>query len=196
MPPAWRRLVPRSLRLRSRLRLKNGRWRLATPDRVLLEDVIVPAFLDRNDIRRVLDVGVAWYTRTYPRLFRGIEYHTIDVDPAARRIAGRHHHTLSMTDLATVYPPDTFDLVVCNGVFGWGLDTVEQVERGLEASADVLRPGGWLVVGWNDMAGRRIPDLDALASRRFQRAVLPAAQADHLVTSTHYAHRYDFFVRR
>lgn len=196
MSPFWRRLVPRSMRLRSRLRLKNGRWRLATPDRVLLEDVIVPEFLDKDDITRVLDVGVAWYTRTYPRLYRGIEYHTIDVDPAMQRIAGPHHHTLSMTDLTTVYPPDTFDLVMCNGVFGWGLNTVDQVTRGLEAGAKVLRPGGWLVVGWNDMAGRRIPDLDALAARHFERAVLPAARADHLVTPTPYAHRYDFFTRR
>lgn len=196
MSPVWRRLVPRSVRLRSRLRWKNGRWRLATPDRVLLEDVIVPEFLGRDDVRRVLDVGVAWYTRTYPRLYRGIEYHTIDVDPAMQRIAGPHHRTLSMTELATVYPADTFDLIVCNGVFGWGLDTADDVARGLAACADVLRPGGWLVVGWNDMEGRRIPDLDALAARRFDRAVLPAARADHLVTDTHYAHRYDFFTRR
>ncbi|KSU55726.1 class I SAM-dependent methyltransferase [Microbacterium enclense] len=196
MPPIWRRFIPRSVRLRSRLRLKNGRWRLATPDRVMLEDVIAPEFLGRRDIRRMLDVGVAWYTRTYPRLYKGIEYHSIDVDPAMQRIAGSRHHTLSMTDLATVYPADTFDLVVCNGVFGWGLNTAEQVARGLDACADVLRPGGWLVVGWNDMEGRRIPDLDALAGRRFDRAVLPAARADHLVTPTHYAHRYDFFTRR
>ena len=196
MSPLWRRLVPRSVRLRSRLRWKNGRWRLAKPDRVLLEDVIVPEFVGRDDVRRVLDVGVAWYTRTYPRLYRGIEYHTIDVDPEMQRIAGPHHRTLSMTELATAYPADTFDLIVCNGVFGWGLDTADQVERGLAACADVLRPGGWLVVGWNDMEGRRIPDHDALAAGRFDRAVLPAAGGDHLVTETHYAHRYDFFTRR
>ena len=196
MSPLWRRLVPRSVRLRSRMRWKNGRWRLATPDRVLLEDVIVPEFIGRADVRRVLDVGVAWYTRTYPRLYRGIEYHTIDVDPEMQRIAGPHHRTLSMTELAKAYPADTFDLIVCNGVFGWGLDTADQVARGLTACADVLRPGGWLVVGWNDMEGRRIPDLDALAAGRFDRAVLPAARADHLVTDTHYAHRYDFFTRR
>jgi SAM-dependent methyltransferase len=192
----WSRLVPRGIRLRSRLRLKDGRWRLATPDRVMLEDVIAPEFLGRPDVRRMLDVGVAWYTRTYPRLYRGIEYHTVDVDPAAERIAGPRHHTLSMTKLATVYPADTFDLIVCNGVFGWGLNTADEVTRGLEACADVLRPGGWLVVGWNDMEGRRIPGLDALAARRFERAVLPAAGADHLLTSTPYAHRYDFFTRR
>ncbi|MDF2994088.1 MAG: methyltransferase [Microbacterium sp.] len=196
MPPIWRRLIPRRVRLHSKVRWKNGRWRLATPDRVLLEDVIVPEILGQDDVRRVLDVGVAWYTRTYPRLYRGVEYHTIDVDPAMQRIAGRHHHTLSMTELASVYPPDTFDVVMCNGVFGWGLNTADEVARGLEASAAVLRPGGWLVVGWNDMAGRRIPDLDALAAPRFDRAVLPAARADHVVTPTHYAHRFDFFTRR
>ena len=87
------------------MRWKNGRWRLATPDRVFLEDVIVPGFLADDEIRHVLDIGVAWYTRSYPRLFAGVDYWTVDFDPAKQRIAGPQHHTLSATQLTDAFGP-------------------------------------------------------------------------------------------
>jgi SAM-dependent methyltransferase len=190
-----KRFVPRGLRLRSKMRWKNGRWRLATPDRVFLEDVIVPGFLAMDDIHRVLDIGVAWYTRSYPRLFKGVEYWTIDVDPTKQRIAGRNHHTLSATNLTDEFQPATFDLIVCNGVFGWGLNEPAGVEKALDQCADVLRPGGWLVVGWNDMEGRRVPGMETLFTKRFRRQVFPPVGADHFIPETSYAHRFDFLTK-
>ena len=194
-PHRLKRLVPRGLRLRSKMRWKNGRWRLATPDRVFLEDVIVPGFLAMEGIHHVLDIGVAWYTRSYPKLFAGVDYWTVDFDPAMQRIAGAKHHTLSATRLTEAFGPGTFDLVVCNGVVGWGLNTPADVEKGLDACADVMRPGAWLVVGWNDMEGRRVAGLDELLAKRFRRQVFPPVGADHFITDTPYAHRFDFLTR-
>ena len=195
-PHNLKRLVPRSLRLRSKMRWKNGRWRLATPDRVFLEDVIVPGFLAGDEIRHVLDIGVAWYTRSYPRLFAGVDYWTIDVDPEKQRIAGPNHHTLSATHLTDKFEPGTFDLILCNGVIGWGLNDPKDVGKALDEIADVMRPGGWLVVGWNDMEGRRVPGLDDLLDKRFSREVFPPVGADHFIPDTPYAHRFDFHMRR
>ncbi|WP_438352349.1 methyltransferase domain-containing protein [Microbacterium sp. CJ88] len=188
--------MPRGIRLRSKMRWKNGRWRLATPDRIALEDVIVPGMLARDDVRRVLDIGVAWYTRSYPKLFAGVDYWTVDYDPASEKIASRQHHTVSATQLDTVFDAGMFDLIVCNGVVGWGLNKPEDVATGVNAMATVLRPGGWLVLGWNDMEGRRVAGLDALLAERFERAVFPPVGADHLIPDTPYAHRFDFFVRK
>jgi SAM-dependent methyltransferase len=195
-PHNLKRLVPRGLRLRSKMRWKNGRWRLATPDRVFLEDVIVPGFLADDEIRHVLDIGVAWYTRSYPRLFAGVDYWTVDFDPAKQRIAGPQHHTLSATQLTDAFGPGTFDLVLCNGVIGWGLNNPSDVEKALDECADVMRPGAWLVVGWNDMDGRRVAGLDDLLAKRFRKEVFAPIGADHFIPDTHYAHRFDFHVRR
>ncbi|MET0673003.1 MAG: methyltransferase domain-containing protein [Microbacterium pygmaeum] len=195
-PRTLKSLVPRSIRLRSKMRWKNGRWRLATTDRVFLEDVIVPGFLAMDSIRRVLDIGVAWYTRTYPKLFRGVDYWTVDMDPDKQRIAGPQHHTVSATGLTDVFERESFDLVVCNGVIGWGLNRPADVEKGLDACADVLRSGGWLVVGWNDADGHRVDGLDALFDKRFRREVFPPVGADHYIPDTPYGHRFDFFVKR
>ena len=197
MPPLnLRRIVPRGLRLRSKMRWKNGRWRLATPDRVFLEDVIVPGLLADHEIRTVLDIGVAWYTKSYPKLFRGVDYWTIDVDPAAEDIASAQHHTLSATKLTEKFSPGQFDLIMCNGVFGWGLNTPEDVETALEECAAVLRPDGWLVVGWNDMNGRRVAGLSDLFEKRFRRETFAPVGDDHFIPATPYAHRFDFLRRR
>jgi SAM-dependent methyltransferase len=162
---------------------------------VFLEDVIVPGMLAKSDVRRVLDIGVAWYTRSYPKLFAGVDYWTVDYDPASARIASPQHHTVSATRIDEVFDADTFDLVVCNGVVGWGLNEPEDVTRALDACATVMRPGAWLVLGWNDMDGRRVPGLDDLLARRFRRATFAPIDADHFVTDTPYAHRFDFFVK-
>ena len=59
-----------------------------------------------------------------------------------------------------------------------------------------MRPGAWLVVGWNDMEGRRVPGLDDLLAKRFRKEVFAPIGADHHIPDTHYAHRFDFLVRR
>ena len=178
------------------MRWKNGRWRLGTADRVFLEDVVVPGFLAMDGIHHVLDIGVAWYTKSYPKLFRGVDYWSVDFDPEKERIAGPNHRTVSATGLTGVFGSETFDLVVCNGVFGWGLNTPEDAAKAVDEMADVMRPGAWLVVGWNDMEGRRVPGLDDLLAARFDRQVFPPVGADHVIPDTPYAHRFDFFTRR
>ncbi len=195
-PLNLKRLIPRSVRLRAKLRWKNGRWRLGTPDRIFLEDVIAAHFLADDSIQHVLDIGVAWYTRSYPRLYRGVDYWTVDIDPDKTRIAGPNHRTVSATRLDDAFGPDTFDLVVCNGVFGWGVNNPADAEQAVAACAAVMRPDAWLVVGWNDVEGRRVAGLDDLLDKRFRREIFPPVHADHFLTDTPYRHRFDFFRRR
>lgn len=188
-------LVPDSWKLRSKMRWHQGRWRLATPDRIFLEDVVVPFFTARDDVRAVLDIGVDWYTRSYPRLFNKQEYWTIDMDPDKGQFATANHHTGSMTQLTDFFPAGKFDLVLCNGVVGWGLNDPADVARALEECARVLRPGGWLVLGWNDREGHQVPGLLGIMAEHFRPFVHPAVGTDHHITDTSYSHRYDFFRR-
>src|SRR5512141_1800235 len=62
-----------------------------TPDRRLLESLILPALARRADIRRLLFVGCASYTRHYEALFERSEYWTIDPSSRQQRWAARHH---------------------------------------------------------------------------------------------------------
>ena len=42
-----------------------------------------------------------------------------------------------------------FDAVICNGVFGWGVDSPQQQAEAAGALARVMRPSGRLLLGWN-----------------------------------------------
>ncbi len=91
-----------------------------------------------------------------------------------------------------------FDLVVLNGVLGWGVDTTADAERALAAAWEALRPGGLLVLGVNEERPTT-PDLtrvDALA--RFRPAAPPPFGVHRHVVPSPFegSHTFHFFERR
>ena len=100
---------------------------LPTEDRRILETAIYPYLGSLPGIASVLFVGCAWYTRQYGRtFFRSHNFWTIDCERAARKFAGKQHVVGSLGQLAEVFPEGYFDLIICNGVYGFGLDTRAQ----------------------------------------------------------------------
>jgi SAM-dependent methyltransferase len=166
----------------------------ALPERRYLEDQILPA-LARAGFRRVLFVGCRRYTRHYGRYFdaKSTEYWTADYDPAAAAwgAAGRHL-ICDIRAIRSHVAAGFFDMVVLNGVFGFGVNDEPSMNETLAAIHDVLIPGGRLLVGWDQ---RLIPDPSGLANMRrlfHVQAIgpLPAHQA----FSEYQEHVYDFFV--
>ena len=130
-------------------------------DRVHLRNVILPA-IARGGLARVLFVGVRGYTRSYGEAFQGTstEFWTSDIDPAAAPCGAPGRHVIGdACRLDEAFPDKNFDLVVMNGVFGWGLDDPAGMDRAVVAAHRVLAPGGWLLLGWN---ADRIADPDTL----------------------------------
>jgi hypothetical protein len=95
---------------------------LRTEDRRILEQVILPEYARRPDIARVLFVGCAPYTQRYGETFGGREYWTIDPVARRRRYGSERHIVDRLQNLGNHVPAGYFDLVVCNGVLGWGLN--------------------------------------------------------------------------
>jgi SAM-dependent methyltransferase len=143
-------------------------------DRRVLEAEILPWLAAREDVRRLLFVGCARYTRHYGRFFAGGEYWTIDPSARRRRWGAERHIVDRLEQLGRHASPATFDAIVCNGVLGWGLDGRAEAEAAFAACHTALRPRGELIVGWNDVAPHdrvRPESLSALA--RFERLPLP-----------------------
>jgi hypothetical protein len=67
-----------------------------------------------------LDVGCQWYNLHHARQFAGKRYHTIEIDVSLAKFGARRHVTSSFLDAADHYDRHQFDLVLVNGVFGWG----------------------------------------------------------------------------
>lgn len=170
---------------------------LQAPDRTVLETIIFPYFHFLPEVQSVLFVGCDWYTRHYEEAyFAGKEYWTIDPAPAARKFAGRRHAVAPLEDLERHFPPERFDLIVCNGVFGYGLDGLQQCEAAFRQCHSRLRAGGYLVVGWDDVPERSPVPMEAIASlKAFQRLEFPPLGTWRYLSRTPYRHTFDFYRR-
>jgi hypothetical protein len=170
--------------------------RMRTPDRDTLEQVILPAYAARADLRTVLFVGCAWYTRHYEKMFARRAYLTIDPDPWKRRFGARRHIVDGLEGLAAHVAGASVDLIVCNGVFGWGLDGRAECERAFNACFDALRRSGELVIGWNDVPGHRPLDLGSLESlARFKRLRFAPLGSTQYLANAENGHVFDFYVK-
>lgn len=133
------------------LHLAWRRGRYTPPDRKLLEDTILPGLAAEPSIQRVLSVGIAWYTHRYAAIFERQAFVTIDLDPTRAAAATGEHVVGDLCDLETLFAAgDAFDLVLMNGVIGFGLNAPPDVDRALAAVAARLRPGGTLLLGINE----------------------------------------------
>ena len=124
---------------------------LHTHSRYVLEQIIIPYFVSREDMKTALFVGCDWYTKHYQKLFRGMEYWTIDPDPKKERYGSRNHVVDLLENMHYYFPSGYFDLIICIGVYGWGLDQKQQCEVALRNCFDCLREGGEFVLGWDDL---------------------------------------------
>ena len=123
----------------------------AQADRRYLRKTILPAIRGAAP-ERVLFVGVRGYTRRYGATFRGAatEYWTSDIDPAAAAYGAPGRHVVGdLCELDRLFAPEGFQIVMVNGVFGWGLDEPGRMERAIRAVHSVLASRGVLLLGWN-----------------------------------------------
>ena len=170
---------------------------LRTEDRRILEQVIFPYYANRDDMRTVLFVGCQWYTRHYEKTyFPRQTFWTIEPTRDARRYGASHHVVAPLESLAEFFPADMFDLILCNGVYGWGLDSRAQCESAFAQCRSRLRHGGHFVLGWNDTPELAPVPLERIASLgRFRRVEFPPLGTWRFATQTEQRHVFDFYCR-
>jgi SAM-dependent methyltransferase len=165
----------------------------AWPDRRYLEDQILPR-VAASRFSRVLFVGCRRYTRSYGRCFDGTptEYWTADYDPRASRFGEPGRHLIcDIRAIASRVPCGSFDAVILNGVFGFGVDDAAAMEETVAAIHAILTPGGRLLVGWNQGLTPDPAELPAMR-RLFRRQAMEPLPA-HESFPEPYRHVYDFF---
>ena len=124
---------------------------MPSPDRTFLENVLLPELANLlREHDRVLFVGLDYYTTSYGAFFNKQEFHTIDV-VCWRRVYSRNgiHKTQDLKTLTNAYPPNYFQLIIVNGIFGFGIDDSAGIAKSLKEASQCLRPGGYILVGWN-----------------------------------------------
>ena len=167
-----------------------------TEDRRILEQLILPEYAKRPDISRILFVGCAAYTQHYAQFFAGREYWTIDPVAARRQFGSSRHIVDTLQNLGRHVAPDYFDLILCNGVLGWGLNTLEDADAALAACHTHLRPGGELLIGWNDVAPRnRVAPEDISALKQFEARPFGSTRRTRWKVDAANRHVFDFYRR-
>ncbi len=165
-------------------------------DRIVLEDVIFPYFIQRDEFSVILFVGCHWYTRRYNKTFKDKTYWTLEINPAHSKYGARRHIVDSVENLRAHFDEGELDVIFCNGVFGWGLNDKDPVEKAFHECFECLRDGGILVLGWNDIPERcPFPLEDVQALRRFRRLVFPPLSTAEYLTVGPGRHKYGFYVK-
>jgi SAM-dependent methyltransferase len=160
LSPGFRRHLPdpalRALYL-SLFRNEEVRRIRAKESRIWFEQQVIRPLAAMGKISTVLFVGVEAYTWSWVRLLvrKHVRLITLDVDPRKAIWGAPHHLVGQIQDVDRSVHPASIDVVVVNGVFGWGVDHADEMERSLQAIHRILQPSGYLVLGWN-MGG--IPD--------------------------------------
>lgn len=133
-----------------RLRRAHSCEILRTRARRILEYDLFYSVWNEIRPRRILSIGVAGYTAHYPLLFPSSAFATIDIDGKRAQWGSPFQHVVGdATILGSFWPSAAFDAVICNGVYGWGVDTEAGLRLLLAGIRDVLAPGGFLLFGWN-----------------------------------------------
>ncbi|AMG46070.1 class I SAM-dependent methyltransferase [Achromobacter ruhlandii] len=133
-------------------------FRLDTPSRGFLEQRIFGYLnrlaADRSAPQELLFLGLDKHNWHYPRLLRA-NFHSLDISPR-NAVYGRpgRHRVGDALAMAAHYGPDAFDVVVANGLLGFGIDGESGLRRLLAQCHEVLKPGGVLVLGYNDLRER------------------------------------------
>lgn len=179
-------------------RLRGFDLHLNSPDRYVLEDLIIPELVACKELDKILFVGCDWYTKPYVKYFRDKEYWTIEIDENKKKFGSKRHIVDGLQNLGNYIENDYFDLIVCNGVFGWGINNKEDTEVAIKQCYSCLRPEGMLVLGWNDVSTYRpyfaIGKCENLS--KFQPYVFPPlSTAKYLTENSPTQHTFNFYLK-
>ena len=172
--------------------------RIASADRVVLEQQVLTAYAADPALRSLLFVGCEWYTRDYAAMFdpERSRFRTIDIDPKKARHGSADHIVAPLQDVASHVGAASVDVIVCNGVYGFGIDDRVELERAFRAMRAVLRPDGTLLLGWNDVPALAPFDPCPLARETgFAKAEASPLGAWRVRTDTPTRHTFDTYVR-
>jgi SAM-dependent methyltransferase len=101
-----------------------------------------------------------------------------------------------MEEIGKHIPAGSLDLIICNGVFGWGLDDADNCEKAFAAAHEALKPGGQMLLGWNDVPRRCPFPLESIASlSKFRKHEFPLFGNWRYLTDTVYRHTFDFYLK-
>lgn len=133
-----------------RLIKKNAYKRQKYEDRDVLERIIIPHVLAFFNPKKILDVGREDYEKFYNEFFRGRELWTIDINSEHREFGSARHITDDVANIKKYFKNNYFNFILMNGVFGWGLNEKDKIQKAFLSIYDIMNKNGIFILGYND----------------------------------------------
>lgn len=169
---------------------------LNTEDRKILENKILRHISESNGYQTILFVGCDWYTSGYKKLFKSKKYFTIEIDPKMSRYGTDLHIIDSITNIEKHFLPNSLDIVICNGVFGFGLNDEHEVIKAFEGIYNCVREGGVFILGWNDLPAYRPFDVRKLnVLSKFAPYRFPSLETNEYRVNNEHQHVFNFYTK-
>jgi SAM-dependent methyltransferase len=196
IPPLYTLAQQLQVFKRGELRLRGLDAYLNTRDRQILEESIIPYFVARDDLYKILFVGCDWYTKPYNKLFEHKEYWTIEPDPFKARFGSQKHVIDVLENLEKHFSENYFDLIIANGVFGFGINTKEDAETAFQQCFRSLQQDGIFLLGWDNVSRAKPFPLQEIRSlNQFAPYVFPPLSTSEYYTETRLRHVFSFFIK-
>jgi hypothetical protein len=111
-----------------------------------------------------------------------------------KKYGSKRHIIDSITKIETYITKNYFDVIIMNGVIGFGLNRIADIEQAINACYSILASQGILLVGWNDTARRTPTDVRGIhALRKFRQYYFEPLQTCHYRTEGSERHTLSFY---
>lgn len=177
--------------MRSVSRRLGKDWFMGSLDRIFLEDNLFRIF--KVEGFSVLSIGCHPASGIYRKLLPADRYHTLDIDPDNARYGARNHTIGDCRDLSVLLPGRKFDIILFNGILGYGIDESETFHSFQASAHTALCDGGWLVVGYNDIPSRKAGLIRSIDSTLFSPSAFLDSIPSKVELPTHNRHTFEFF---
>lgn len=169
-------------------RIPNGN----SMDRWILESKIIKEIVFSKDFIRIISVGISWTSKDYFKLFdigTSKVFKTVDPFNASDDQANHFNNRFEQLSLEELY-----DVILLNGVIGYGTDSLEEVELIFEQCTNMLSLKGVVIIGAKAVNGRiQFPSFDIYEtaySYGFTPTQLPGYKCSYLPTSHQNGHSF------
>lgn len=122
--------------------------RLTSDQRRYFDNIIVPRYSRRGNVN--LFIGIEWYNEWIFKKYKHVKWVSIDPFEKNTQFGATNHFTGTFPrDLSISEYTNKFDVVFCNGVYGWGVNSSHELSEVLENISVILKPGGLCIFGYN-----------------------------------------------
>ncbi len=167
-------------------------------DRNVLEEIIFPNILATHNPQKILDIGREDYQHFYNEFFTGRELWTLDFNPDHAEFGAEDNHHIidDVCNLKEHFKENnSFDFILMNGVFGWGLNDKEKIEITFNTIYDLLKSGGLFIIGWNDKEDLiPVPFSEIEALKKFKKHTFKPLKSNDF-KCINGEHTYSFFIK-